>query len=233
MCEPHRVTVPDTSRVSAIRRVNGVIERLIRDGTAVARADGSRHDLFPIAITAAEGEALRSWVTREGAARTIEIGLGYGLSALFIGKALLSDVSARHVAVDPYQTTRFADCGLQFLDDAGLGELIEFYPEESQIVLPRFLAEGRIFDLAFVDGNHRFERVFLDFIYLGWLVRPGGILFVDDYQLPAIARAAGFCVTNLGWTLEEVSTADELHQWAILRTSSVPDTRSFDHFVDF
>ena len=201
----------------------------------MARADGSRHDLFPIAITAAEGEALRSWVAREGAARTIEIGLGYGLSALFIGEALLSggDVSARHVAVDPYQSTRFADCGLQFLEEAGLVDLVEFHAEESQIALPRLLAEGRTFDLAFVDGNHRFDRVFLDVIYLGRLVRPGGVVFVDDYQLPAVAHAAAFCLTNLGWTSEEVSAADDLHQWTVLRTPREPDARPFDHFVDF
>ena len=212
-----------------------MIERLVRDGTAVARSDGSVHKLSPIAITAAEGEALRSWVSREGATRTIEIGLGYGLSALFICEALLSggDSSARHVALDPNQETSFADCGLQVLDEAGLRDLVEFHAEESQIALPRFVAEGWSFDLAFVDGNHRFDRVFLDLVYLGRLVRPGGIVFVDDYQLPAVARAASFCFTNLGWEFEELSAADDLHQWAVLRTSPIPDTRSFDFFVDF
>jgi hypothetical protein len=59
-------------------------------------------------------------------------------------------------------------------------------------------------------------------------------VFVDDYQLPAVARAVSFfCVTNLDWTLEEVSAADELHRWAVLRTSAVADTRAFDYYVDF
>jgi predicted O-methyltransferase YrrM len=219
----------------ASRRVRDVIESLVRDGTAVARSDGSFHTLFPVAVTAAEGEALREWITREGATRTIEIGLGYAISALFIGEALLAngDANARHVALDPYQATRYADCGLQFLDDAGLADLVEFHAEDSQVALPRFLTEGRSFDLAFVDGNHRFDGVFLDLVYLGRLVRPGGIVFVDDYQLPAIARAVSFCVSNLGWTSEEVSPPDDLHQWAVLRTSGVPDTRPFDYYVDF
>lgn len=100
-------------------------------------------------------------------------------------------------------------------------------------MLPRFVGEGRRFDLAFVDGNHRFDGVFVDLVYLGRLIRPGGIVFVDDYQLPAVARATSFFVTNLRWTLEDVSAADELHQWAALRTSVVADTRRFDDFVDF
>ena len=222
-------------RGAARRQVRKVIEDLVHDGTAIARLDGSLHTLFPVAISAAEGEALGEWVTREVATQTIEIGLGYGISALFIGEALVGsgDESALHVVLDPNQATRFADCGLQFLDDAGLTGLVEFHSEESQLALPRFLAERRTFDLAFVDGNHRFDGVFVDLVYLGRLLRSRGIVFLDDYQLPAVARAASFCVTNLAWTLEEVSNADDLHQWAVLRTPAEPDRRPFDYYIDF
>ena len=226
----------DLDRDPALRRVRRVIERLVRDGTAVARSDGTLHSLFPVAASVAEGEALREWVLREGATQTIEIGLGYGISALHICEGLLgnaSEATARHVVIDPYQARRFSDCGLQFLDEAGVAQLVEHRAEESQVALPRLLGEGRSFDLAFVDGNHRFDGVFVDLFYLGRLVLPGGIVFLDDYQLPGVARAASFFVANVGWALEDVSAADDLHQWAVLRTSAVPDTRPFDYYVDF
>jgi predicted O-methyltransferase YrrM len=213
--------------------VHEVIERLLRDGTVTSRC-GTAHTVFPVAVNAAEGEALERLVTREGAEQTVEIGLGYAVSTLFICAGLLAKGGEpRHVALDPHQPTRFESCGLQLLEEAGLTELVEHHAEESQTALPRFLSEGRTFDLAFVDGNHRFDGVFLDLIYLGRLVRPGGIVFLDDHQLPAVARAASFCLRNLGWSLEEESDADELHGWAALRTSVAPDTRPFDHFVDF
>jgi predicted O-methyltransferase YrrM len=216
-------------------QVRDVIERVVREGTAVARSDGAAHAVFPVAVSPDEGTALRDWVTHERATHTIEIGLGYAVSTLFLCEGLLTngEATARHVVIDPYQATRFANCGLQLLDEAGVASLVEFHEEESQTALPRFLSEGRRFDLAFVDGNHRFDGVFLDLVYLGRLVRPGGIVFVDDYQLPAVVRAASFCLTNLGWKLEEVSRADELHQWAVLRTATVPATRPFDYYVDF
>jgi predicted O-methyltransferase YrrM len=215
--------------------IAAVIERVCRERTIVARSDGSTHDVFPVAVTPAEGEALRAWVQRECASRTIEVGLGYGISALFASDGLIAngDADARHVAVDPHQLTRFAGCGLQLLDEAGLRDLLEFHAEESQIALPRFVAEGRTFDLAFVDGNHRFDGVFLDLIYLGRLVRPGGIVFLDDYQLPAVAHATSFCTSNLDWRLEETAADDDFHRWAVLRTPRTPPARSFDHYVDF
>jgi predicted O-methyltransferase YrrM len=219
----------------AARQVRQVIERVLRDGSAVARSDGSVHDLFPVGVSAAEGEALRRWVTAERATETLEIGLGYGISALYICEGLVMnrDATGRHVALDPNQSSRFSNCGLQLLEDAGLVELLEFHPEESQTALPRFLKQGRQFDFAFVDGNHRFDGVFLDLIYPGRLLRPGGVVVLDDYQLPAVAKAASFCLTNLEWTLEEVSAAEEVHQWAVLRVSRGTDTRHFKYYVDF
>jgi predicted O-methyltransferase YrrM len=188
-----------------------------------------------VSVTPAEAEALRAWVEREGATRTIEVGLGYGVSALAVCEGLVRNGvgGARHVVIDPFQERRFGSEGLRLLEEAGMVALVELHPEESQLVLPRLVAEGRRFDLAFVDGNHRFDGVFLDLVYLGRLVRGGGIVFLDDYQLPAVARAVSFCTTNLGWTLEEVSAPDELHRWAVLRTPRVPPERRFDHFVAF
>jgi predicted O-methyltransferase YrrM len=159
--------------------------------------------------------------------RTLESGLGFAISTLYICEGLLaSGADARHVAADPYQfiglpsqTTRYAGVGLQVLEEAGVRDLVEFYDQESQIVFPRLLADGREFDLAFLDGNHRFEGVFLDLIYSGRLLKEGGIIFVDDAQLPGVQRAIAFCTANLDWTTEE-GGEEGVHQWVVLRTGS-------------
>jgi predicted O-methyltransferase YrrM len=218
-----------------LETVRAVRKRLIRDGRAVARSDGSVHHLFPIGVAPAEGAAIRSWVIREAAADTIEIGLGYAISALFVCEGLLSNGvdGGRHVVIDPNQETRFASCGLQFLTQAGVDRLVEYRAEESQTVLPRLVSEGRKFDMAVVDGNHRFDAVFVDLYYLARLLRPGAIVFIDDYHLRGIAKAVAFFLTNLRWSLEEVSTAEHHHHWAVLRTPSEPDTRHFEYFVEF
>ena len=204
--------------------VRAVIDRLLRDDS-----------LFPIAMSAAEGAALRDVVVQERPTRTIEIGLAFGMSALCVCEGLVANGTrdARHTVIDPNQEAAFANRGMHALEDAGVLSMIEHWSGESQLVLPRLLEEGRTFDLAVVDGNHRFDRVFVDLFFLGRLLRGGSVIFLDDYQMPAIARATAFYVTNLGWTLEVVSAPDALHQWAILRTATEPDTRPFDYFVDF
>jgi len=217
-----------------VARIRSVIERLMAEGSMIAKADGSRRDVRGVSITAGEGAALARWVLREKATRTIEIGLAYGVSALHICRALLEsgDPDARHVVLDPFQSG-FANCGLQVLEEAGVGSLVEFHEEMSQIVLPKFLQEQRRFDFAFLDGNHRFDSVFVDLFYLGRLLRKGGIILLDDYQLPGIRRAVSFYVKNLNWRLEEQSTSDEDHHWIAVRTAEADDNRDFRYFVDF
>jgi predicted O-methyltransferase YrrM len=215
-------------------RVDEVIGRLIRSGAAVAREDGSTHTRFPVAISEAEIASLRGWAEREGRSSTIEIGFGYGLSALAICAGVLrGHREPAHLVIDPYQESRFANCGLQFLEDAGLIENVEHLSLRSEIVLPQLLDAGRSFDFAFVDGNHRFDGVFLDLFYVGRMIGPGGVIFVDDYQLPGVAKAVGFFVSNLGWRVEEESAPDDFHRWAVVRTSREADTRRFDDFVAF
>jgi predicted O-methyltransferase YrrM len=215
--------------------VASTLDRVEESGSLVSRTDGSTHHIFPVSVPFAEGRALRERVVQESAGRTIEVGLGYGISALFICDGLLAagNPDGRHVAIDPNQLTRFAGCGLQLLDDAGVCARVEHLAEESEIALPRLLAAGRRFDFAFVDGNHRFDGVFLDLVYLGRLLEPGSIVMVDDFQLPAVQAATRFCVTNLGWSPEEASTEDHDHHWAALRTSRSADRRPHDHFVSF
>jgi hypothetical protein len=171
----------------------------------------------------------------------LETGLGYAVSTLFICEGLLANGSeGRHVAMDPYQLeslaghrTRYDGVGLRTLEEAGVRDRVEFYAEGSEVVLPRLLAEGRRFDLAFIDGNHRFEGVFLDLIYAGRLLVEGGIVFVDDVQLPAVRRAVDFCISNLEWVAEDEGTESE-HEWVVLRTGTYDVfLRPFDRFVEF
>ena len=212
-------------------RVREVLERVL-----------STEQFSPVAIGADEGVALREWVLEEGAQNTLETGLGYGIATLFICEGLIRNgPEASHVAIDPYQhtglpghITRFRGRGLALLEEAGVRELVEFHEEGSEIVLPRLLADGRTFDLAFLDGNHRFEGVFLDLIYSGRLLKEGGIVFVDDTQLRGVRRAVDFCVANLDWTIEAGGEAGGAHEWLVLRTGShAAFQRPFAEFNDF
>ncbi len=69
----------------------------------------------------------------------------------------------------------------------------------SQIALPRLWSEGQEFDLALVDGDHRYDSVFVDPYFLNKLVNTDGLIVADDLRLPAVRTAVEFFVSNLNW----------------------------------
>ena len=106
------VNLPPMSREKPFRndldRVRAVRERLTIAGTVVAHADGDSRDLFPVAIGQEEGRALRDWVHNESALRTLETGLGFAISTLFIIEGLLAN--GRSGSMSPPTPTSASGC---------------------------------------------------------------------------------------------------------------------------
>ena len=154
-----------------------------------------------MSVPSADAEILRDTLCSEGARRVLEIGLAYGSSALAIAEALVLGGShdVCHVIIDPYQD-RFGNQGWDTLDSTGLTDLCCLWRERSQTVLPQLVAGDLVFDAAFVDGSHLFHNVFVDLYFLRELVRPHGLVILDDIAIPSVASAALYFELYCGWT---------------------------------
>jgi len=174
----------------------------IYDRGYVEGQDGSPMPLEPHALPRVDAREIRGLAVSEGVGRTLEVGLGLGLGTLALCEALLEvgHADAGHVVVEGFPAD-FGGAGMRTIAAAGLEHMVEQVHEESQLALPRFAAEGRSFDLALIDGDHRFEGVFLDLCFADRLVRPGGVVLVDDLWMPSIRLAVSYAERNLGWEL--------------------------------
>jgi predicted O-methyltransferase YrrM len=219
------------------------LDAAYREGS-VLDGRGEAISLSPHSIERADGEALRELLVAEGVERTIEVGLALGISALWFCQAV-AERGGRHVAVDPFQEESWHGAGLRTLREGGVGELVDVIEEESQLALPRLVSEGRGFDFAFVDGDHRFEGVFLDLYYMTRLVRPGGLIAIDDMWMPSIRMAVAYAEKNLSLDLEP-DAIEGAFRWsrrprrglppgtggiAVLRTPQEPPELRWDDFV--
>jgi predicted O-methyltransferase YrrM len=186
--------------VTDLERLSAYLAETYERGNAPTRA-GEAIDLSPHSIEREQGEALRELAIAEGAERTIEVGLALGMSALFLCEAVIPR-GGGHVAIDPFQDSSWGGAGLVALDEAGAREHVEVIEEESQIALPRLVSERRTFDLAFIDGDHRFEAALMDLYFMTRLVRAGGSIVMDDMWMPSIRTAVAYAERNLSVTLE-------------------------------
>ena len=158
-------------------------------------------DFERVALPASDCDILRDMLVAHAAHNVIEVGLAYGSSALAIGEALCStgDPDASHIVIDPFQATAFENVGWEALNDAGLAAQTTLIGEASSIALARLASAGFTADAAFVDGSHRFHEVFVDLYFLRRLVRPGGLIILDDASWPSVAAALRYFDLNLGW----------------------------------
>jgi predicted O-methyltransferase YrrM len=214
--------------LETIRRMR---RELARDGPMDIRAEG---DFERVSIPNGDADVLRDLLLAENARTVVEIGLAYGSSALAIAEALVSPGAegAAHLIIDVFQD-RFHDAGWNTLVAAGLSGVCSLLRERSQFAVARLVAEGVVADAAFVDGSHVFHNVFVDLFFLRELVRPGGLIVLDDCRWPSVATAVRYFELNTGWQAESIERDEGETR---LRAYRLPDPKiepSFERFTPF
>jgi predicted O-methyltransferase YrrM len=180
-----------------------------------------------------EGRHLYDVVRDNGFARTLEVGMANGLSALYMAQALRDSgaAHAQHVAIDPFQSTQWDNAARAAVARAGLTDLVDVREQASYLALPALVAEGATFDCVFVDGMHLFDYTLLDLFYADLLVPPGGVILLDDIRMQAVDQVLDYVRRNYThWRLvEDTPCADTLATFVKLG----PDTRAWDFHVQF
>jgi predicted O-methyltransferase YrrM len=181
--------------------MNALIDAIYRDKTFPG-PDGEAVSPFPSAIKRNEGEALYHLVRAVKPGATLEVGTAFGVSTLFLCQALRDNEKGRHTAIDPFQS-HFKYLGLHNVKQAGLGDLLTFIEEPSQVALARLVSEKKAFDVIFIDGAHVFDAVLVDFFFADQLLPVGGLLIFDDLWMPAVRKVLNFILTNRAYEIAE------------------------------
>ena len=125
--------------------------------------------------------------------QTLETGAGYSTVLLIAG-------GADHTAISPSprEHVRIRDWCAAHGVDAGSATFIAC---PSQEVLPTL--EPTPLDLVLIDGDHSFPFPFLDWSYTAGRLRRGGLMVVDDTDIPTGAVLREFLANETGrWELE-------------------------------
>jgi predicted O-methyltransferase YrrM len=217
------------SDVTGVDRIRAARARLAASGPLVEREAG---DFERVTLPARDADALRDALVAEAVRVVVEIGLAYGSSALAIAEALaiVRGDATRHVIVDAFQD-RFFDSGWNELVLAGATVDATLIRERSQVALPRLVADGFVADAAFVDGSHIFHNVFLDLAFVREIVRPGGLVILDDCQWASVATAVDYFEVNTGWRPEPID--DDQVRLRAYRLPDPPVEPGFEAFRPF
>jgi hypothetical protein len=209
-----------TDKPELLRTVRSARRRLAEVGPTHSRSEG---DFERVALPDHDADVLRDVL--------VEIGLAYGSSALAIAEALLTvgNPDPNHVIIDAYQE-RFQNVGRELIGSAGLSRIATLVIERSQLALPRLIAEKFVADAAFVDGSHIFHNVFVDLCFLREIVRPGGLIVLDDCDWPSVATALRYFELNTGWTPQPIGPPTRLRAFRLPTLQFEPTFEEFKPF---
>lgn len=191
--------------------MNEVIDQIVKTGR-VTDAEGEVYE--PVsAVSLESGGLLYDFVRRVKPTSTLETGMAYGMSTLFICQALQDNGQGCHAAIDPFQACEFKSVGVLNVERAGLSHRFRLHQAASDVVLPQLCAEGRTLDFAFVDGWHLFDFTLVDFYYIDKLLEVGGHVAFDDMWLPAVRKVVSFVLRNKPYKLVRTTSRYPAPLW--------------------
>lgn len=181
--------------------MNAILDKILSTGYTEA-PDGELIETQPVSVPREKGELLQQMLSTLDASTTLEIGLAWGVSALFICDALRDKSNARHIIIDPHQHNVWRGVGLHNLHKAGFARKVEYYELPSYQVLPLLEAQQRVVDFAFIDGWHTFDYALVDFFYVDRILKIGGIIVFDDVDWPSINKVCRFIIANRSYSVQ-------------------------------
>jgi predicted O-methyltransferase YrrM len=120
-------------------------------------------NIYPLEVNVSphEGIFLQQMVCNVHPRVSVEIGLAFGVSTLYICDAMKEVGGVKHICCDPDQNggigAGFHGIGLKNVREAGYGSMVEFHPISSHVLLPQLEGAGVRVQFAFIDGWHTFD----------------------------------------------------------------------------
>jgi len=143
------------------------------------------------AVKVTEARFIYDFIKEKGIERTLETGFAFARSASHI----MAATEKKHIACDPFQEN-YSGMGLKNLEKLGLREKLTFHPDFSHNVLPALHKEGQKFQFIFVDGDHKFDGILVDFYYADLLLEEGGYVLMHDTWMRSTRLVERFVQTN-------------------------------------
>ena len=181
--------------------VNLLLER-IYETKRCEDGDGNLVDPFHASIPWRDGMVLYETIRQTNSTRTLETGMAYGLSTLFMCQAVADNGGGIHVAIDPAMNKAYKSIGVLNVKRAGFVDMVRCYEAPSHEVLPKLLAQDAQFDFVFIDGFHAFDTALLDFYYADRLIPCGGRILFHDVWMPSIRKALSSVLRNRDYRVD-------------------------------
>ena len=189
-----------------------------------------------VSLSKLQAEFIYFFLKKTGITKTVEVGFSYGCSAAHI----IAATGSPHYVIDPWQEEVWDNQGIKNLELLKLEQHLLLQADLSHKALPELLRKGLKFDFAFIDGDHKYDTVMIDFYYVDLLLNINGYILFDDVDMEAIQAVVKWITTNrpdykqipLPVNNVDANPEDNYDMLAMFQKIDL-DERKWDHFNRF
>ena len=158
-----------------------------------------------------QGLFLQNLVKKIKPTSSVEVGLAYGISSLFILESLkeLGNADKSHVIFEPYPDEYWNNIGLLNIQRAGLEHLADFRKTFSSDGLIDLIKQNRSIQFAYIDSTKVFDILMADFFLINKILDIGGVIVFDDCAFPGIRKLVRYISKIPSYTIYDTFSKDE------------------------
>ena len=145
-------------------------------------------------ISIPHGLFLQNLYDRVKPRKSLEVGLAFGISTLFILEKCRENGAApkSHIVIEPWLRD---DVAMHNIRSAGLEDYLDLRNDLSDVVIPSLYLDHERIQFAFVDTTKVFDIVLQDFYFIDKILDIGGVVIFDDASTGGINLVMRFIAT--------------------------------------
>ena len=120
--------------------------------------------------------------------------------------------------------------GMRKVEELKMESFFKLIPQHNYYAFADLIRENQKFDFIFIDGDHRFECVFMDMSLSDYILSQNGYIVLHDLWLPSIKKIVKYYKNNR--TDYQIQTDLKAPDMVVFKKIS-DDKRPWDFFKSF
>ena len=148
------------------------------------------------AVKPQEGKFIYNIIKENKFEKCLQIGMGYGIGALYITSALESIGKGCLTSIDPYQRKQFNNMGMDLISNLKREKYHKLIEDEGFLYIPTLIKEKKKFNFILIDGRHTFDHALVDFLMCDQILEIYGIIVLSDTIQRGMNKVTKYLDTN-------------------------------------
>jgi predicted O-methyltransferase YrrM len=181
-------------------------------------------------IKSEEGLTIYNTIIQNNFTKCLEIGMGYGISSIYILLALKKSINndKKLVSIDMLESKQWKNFGIKILKFFEMIKYHQLIENMHYIELPKIVEMKENFDFIFINSWYSFENMIVILFYCSKILRKDGIIIINEIYQPNIYKCIKFIDNNYKF-FKKINSYPSLAVYQKVND----DNRSWDYYNNF